>query len=150
MSKFSYLMVLFPIFQFVAFMQHCPTEGVKRSIFQRSSYFEFAHIYSKNSIEGNYLFKVNDTITKTRSVICSKFTIETPKYCFSVLIVNFQQISHFLFMFLFVQFEQVTGMPLFQIQLSITIDGEINKNNCCLYVNIIPYCIFCSKYYYIH
>ena len=107
MSKFSYLMVLFPIFQFVAFMQHCPTEGVKRSIFQRSSYFEFAHIYSKNSIEGNYLFKVNDTITKTRSVICSKFTIETPKYCFSVLIVNFQQISHFLFMFLFVQFEQV-------------------------------------------
>ena len=107
MSKFSYLMVLFPIFQFVAFMQHCLTEGVKRSIFQRSSYFEFAHIYSKNSIEGNYLFKVNDTITKTRSVICSKFTIETPKYCFSVLIVNFQQISHFLFMFLFVQFEQV-------------------------------------------
>ena len=101
MSKFSYLIV------FSLFMRHCPTEGVKWSIFQRSSYFEFAHIYSKNSIEGNYLFKVNDTITKTRSVICSKFTIETPKYCFSVLIVNFQQISHFLFMFLFVQFEQV-------------------------------------------
>ena len=124
MSKFSYLMVLFPIFQFVAFMQYCPTEGVKWSIFQRSSYFEFAHIYSKNSIEGNYLFKVNDTITKTRSVISSKFTIETPKYCFSVLIVNFQQISHFLFMFLFVQFEQVTGMPLyfkynFQLQLMV-------------------------------
>ena len=88
-------------------MQHCPTEGVKWSIFQKSSYSEFAHIYSKNSIEGNYLFKVNAIITKTRSVICSKFTIETPKYCFSVLTVNFQQISHFLFMFLFVQFEQV-------------------------------------------
>ena len=97
----------FPIFQFVAFMQHCPAEAVRWSIFQRSSYFEFAHIYSKNSIEGNYLFKVNDTITKTRSVICWKFTIETPKYCFSALIVNFQQISHFLFMFLFVPFEQV-------------------------------------------
>ena len=97
----------FAIFEFVAFMQHCPTEGVKWSLFQRSSYFEFAHIYSKSSIEGNYLFKVNNTVTKTRSVIYSKFTIETPKYCFSVLIVNFQQISHFLFMFLFVQFEQV-------------------------------------------
>ena len=77
MSKFFVFDGFVPIFQFVAFMQHCLTEGVKWSIFQRSSYFEFAHIYSKNSIEGNYLFKVNDTITKRRSAICSKFTRDT-------------------------------------------------------------------------
>ena len=92
MSKVFVFDGFVPIFQFVAFMQHCLTEGVKWSIFQRSSYFEFAYIYSKNSIEGNYLFKIND-ITKRRSAICSKFTIETPKYCFCPLIVNFSHTS---------------------------------------------------------
>ena len=107
----------FPIFQFVAFMQHCPTEGVKWSIFQRSSYFEFAHIYSKNSIEGNYLFKVNDTITKTRSVICSRFTLQTPKYL---------TLPFYVFICSIWTGNCRQGMPLFQIQLTITIDGEIN------------------------
>ena len=31
------------------------------------------------SSAGNYMFKVSDRITRTRSEICSKLTIETPE-----------------------------------------------------------------------
>ena len=46
----------------------------------------------------NYMFKVNNTNTRTRCVIYSKLTINTPQRCewrrSSVFIVNFQCTSH--------------------------------------------------------
>ena len=106
MSKFSYLMV------FSLFFNLLHLCNIARQRVLNGQFFKWAHIlnlyiFTAKQHRRLYLFKVNNTITKTRSVICSKFTMETPKYCFSVLIVNFQQISHFLFMCLFVQFEQV-------------------------------------------
>ena len=53
---------------------------------------------------GNYMFKVNNRNTKTRYEICSKLTIKTPERPYqrrsSVFIVNFEQISHLVLVFL--------------------------------------------------
>ena len=46
---------------------------------------------------GNYMFKVNNINTRTRSEICSKLTIKTPKRRkmrrSGVCIVNFEQVN---------------------------------------------------------
>ena len=53
---------------------------------------------------GNYMFKVNNINTRTRSEICSKLTIKTPKRRkmrrSGVFIVNFEHISHLVLGFL--------------------------------------------------
>ena len=47
---------------------------------------------------GSYVFKVNNTNTRTSCEICSKLTIKTPKRrqwrCSVVFIVNFDNISY--------------------------------------------------------
>ena len=52
----------------------------------------------------NYMFKVNNRNTRTRSEICSNLTIKTPKrrqwHCSGVFIVNFEHISHLVLLFL--------------------------------------------------
>ena len=53
---------------------------------------------------GNYMFKINSRNTRTRSEICTKFTITTPERrhwrLSSVFIVNFEHISHLVLVFL--------------------------------------------------
>ena len=53
---------------------------------------------------GNYIFKVNNKITRTRCEICSKLTIKTPERCIwgrsGVFIVNFEHTSHLILEFL--------------------------------------------------
>ena len=52
----------------------------------------------------NWMFKVNNRNTKTKSKICSKLTIKTPKRlqwrCSHVFIVNFEYIPHLVLVFL--------------------------------------------------
>ena len=47
-----------------------------------------------------YLFKVNNRNTRTRCEICSKLTIKTPERRSGVFIVNFENISHLVLVFL--------------------------------------------------
>ena len=53
---------------------------------------------------GNYVFKVNDRNTRTRSKIYLKLTIKTPERCdwrhSGVFIVNFEHTSHLALVFL--------------------------------------------------
>ena len=53
---------------------------------------------------GNYIFKVNNINTKTKSEICSKSTIKTPEWCqwhrSGVFNVNFKHIPHLVLVFL--------------------------------------------------
>ena len=72
----------------------------------------FFFIYMNRSIiitifnipTGNYLFKVNNSNTRTKCEIYSKLTIKTPKrphWCYSrIFIVNFELISHLVLLFL--------------------------------------------------
>ena len=52
----------------------------------------------------NYMFKVKNRNTRTRSEICSKLIIKTPErchwHCSGVIIVNFEHISHLVLVFL--------------------------------------------------
>ena len=65
---------------------------------------------SETNSAGNYIFKVNNKNTRTRSEICSKLTINTPERCqwrhSSVLIVNFKHISHLALVFLLLTFSR--------------------------------------------
>ena len=58
----------------------------------------------KTSSAGNYEFKVNNKNSRTKSEICSKLTIKTPKRRHwrrsGVFIVNSEHISHFVLVFL--------------------------------------------------
>ena len=61
--------------------------------------------FSKRYIPaGIYVFKVNNGNTKIRCEICSKITIKTPQgchwHCPGVFIVNFEDISHLVLVFL--------------------------------------------------
>ena len=47
-----------------------------------------------------YLFKVNNRNTRTRCEICSKLRIKTPERRSGVFIVNFENISHLVLVFL--------------------------------------------------
>ena len=53
---------------------------------------------------GIYLLKVNNRNTRSRSEICSKLTIKTPEWRHwrrsVVFIINFEQISHVVLVFL--------------------------------------------------
>ena len=53
---------------------------------------------------GTYMFKVNNRNTKTRCKICLKLTIKTPEWRqwrrSGVFIVNFEDISHLVLVFL--------------------------------------------------
>ena len=64
-------------------------------------------MYMANVPAGNYMFKFNNRNTKTRCEICSKLTIKTPERCQictkvtgGVFIVNFENTSHLVLMFL--------------------------------------------------
>ena len=64
-------------------------------------------MYMANVPAGNYMFKSNNRNTKTRCEICSKLTIKTPERCQictkvtgGVFIVNFENTSHLVLMFL--------------------------------------------------
>ena len=54
---------------------------------------------------GNYIFKVNNTNTRTMRKTCSELTIKTPEQCqwchSHILIVNFEHILHLVLVFLF-------------------------------------------------
>ena len=56
------------------------------------------------TLAGNYIFKLNNRNTRTRSKMCSKLTIKTPEQCHwcrsGVSIVNFEHISHLFLVFL--------------------------------------------------
>ena len=58
-----------------------------------------------------YLFKVNDRNTRKRYDTCSKLTIKTVERrqwrCFDVVIVNFENISHFFCSVCIIDFEQI-------------------------------------------
>ena len=53
---------------------------------------------------GNYLLKVNNRNTRTRSEICSKLTLKTPEQSHwhhsGVFIIHFDHISHLVLVFL--------------------------------------------------
>ena len=53
---------------------------------------------------GNYMFKVNNTDTRTRFEICSKLTMKTPERRHwrrsGVFIINFELVSHLVLVFL--------------------------------------------------
>ena len=63
------------------------------------------------SLTGNYMFKVNNRNTRTRSEICSKLTIKTPARPENIskpgsgrrssVIVNYEHISNLVLVFLF-------------------------------------------------
>ena len=71
-----------------------------RRILQRKN---LSGITNFNS-DGNYLFKVKNRTTKTRSEICSKLAIKTPERRLwlrsGVFIVNFEHIPHLNLVFL--------------------------------------------------
>ena len=56
------------------------------------------------ALAGNYIFKVNNRNTRTRSEICPKLTLKTPEQHqwrrYGVFIVNFEHISHLVLVFL--------------------------------------------------
>ena len=60
-----------------------------------------------------YMFKVNNRDTRTRCEICSKLTIKIPErhqwHRSSILIVNFEHVSHLALFFVVVNFEQVNA-----------------------------------------
>ena len=72
----------------------------------------FVSVIQLKTIPSNiYLFKVNKSYFRKRCELCSKLIIKTPKRrqwrCSGVFIVNFEHISHFFLLFLFiVGFEQ--------------------------------------------
>ena len=61
-------------------------------------------VATANSPAGNYVFKVNNRNTRTRSEICSKLTINTPEWRHwrrsGVFIVKYEYISHLVLVFL--------------------------------------------------
>ena len=65
----------------------------------------FAH-----DLAGNYMFKVNNRNNRTRCEICSKLTIKTPERRHwrrsDVFIVNSEQISHLVLVFLLITFSR--------------------------------------------
>ena len=83
---------------------HLSTIFAKNSILDVWLYSEYASWLVWSILAGNYVFKVNNRNARTRCEICSKLTIKTPqrrgwRRC-GVFIVNFEQISHLVVVFI--------------------------------------------------
>ena len=68
---------------------------ILKGLFQTS----VMELFGKNPA-GNYMFKVNNRNTRTRCEICSKLTIKTLECHSGIFIVNFENISPLVLVFL--------------------------------------------------
>ena len=74
---------------------------IQMTHFEKLSFFSGGSLFKP---VGNFMFKVNNTNTRTRCEICSKLITKTPERCqwchYGVFIVNFEHMSHLVLVFL--------------------------------------------------
>ena len=90
-SNIEYFQALGSVIEWICVSLKLPYTDVKKTISRKNIELRIITELQNSIPVGNYMFKVNNRITRTSCEICSKLTIKTP--CYNVSVVNFEQVN---------------------------------------------------------